>query len=193
VQLSPALVILSAVSAHYEKTQQIQKNGDIKHAKMSTKYLFKSGVNMQIPLIFCVFAFFTFNSIWVLSEDIIYKTLIIILLPALFYLLLYYWVSRCYFYDDWFEIKYFFRLKRRVFRYSYNEISSIKYLCTYSKYSPPTLILKVFKAESKKKNINYSFPVKWYKNRRDILRYLSSKGLPIEIDSIKEKDEDILS
>ena len=41
---------------------------------------------------------------------------------------------------------------------------------------------------SEKKKKKYEFPLRFYKKRRAILRHLKSKGIPIEIDSILEKD-----
>ena len=157
------------------------------------EFLFKSGINMDVPLIFCIFVYTTFNPTWSLSENIIYKCAIIILLPAIIYLLLYYWVSSCYFYDSWFEIKYFFRFKGRIISFNYHEISSIKYICSYSRFTPPAITIKLIKKTSISKNLSFSFPLRSFTNRRDLLRFLASKGLSIEIDSIHEKDQDILS
>ena len=159
---------------------------------MSREYLFKSGINIQVLFFFCIFVCFTFNSFWILSASAIYKSIIIIIVLGLLYLLIYYLVNRCYFYEGRLEIKYFFRLRRSVIRYNYSEIASIKYLCTYSIYTPPTIIIKLNKNESKSSNNSFSFPLRSFNKRRDLLRFLASKGLPIEIDSIHEKDQDIL-
>lgn len=160
---------------------------------MKKEFLFKSGINIDIPLIFCIFAFFTFNPIWLISEKSIYKLIIALSIPLILYLLLYFCINRCYFYDDWFEIKYFFRCNGRIIRYNYNEISSIKYICTYSRFRPSAIIIKLNKKGLIRKNLSFSFPLRSYDNRRDLLRYLANKGLIVEIDSIHEKDQDLLN
>lgn len=160
---------------------------------MGNKYLFKSDINIAISILFCILVYFIFKFIWVFGENNIYKYLIFILSPLLFYFSLYWWANRCYFYDEWLEIKYFFRFKRRIIKFNYEEVSNIRYLCTDSGFIQPTLTIKILKNELTKKNKSFSFPLRSYSKRRDILRFLASKGLSIEIQSVHEKDQDILS
>jgi hypothetical protein len=160
---------------------------------MNKQSLFKSGFNVAVSILFCFIVYFTFDYIVSLSENIIIKYVIYLFSPLLLYFALYNWVNRCYFYEEYIEIKYFFRFRRRIIRYNYDEITKIKYVCTDSRYSQPTLTIEMLKIESSNKTISFSFPVKWYKNRKKILRFLATKGLSIEINSVKEKDLNILS
>jgi len=146
---------------------------------------------MAITILFCIFIYFVFEYIWLFTENIIYKEIIIIISPLMFYFSLFKWVNRSYFYDNWFVIKYFFRLRDREKVFNYSEIYEIKYLCTDTGFIQPTLIIKL-KIKPTNKIKSFSFPLRSYSNRKNLLRFLSSKKISINIQSVHEKDQNIL-
>lgn len=159
---------------------------------MKQKYLYKTETNFFFFILLCILLYFIDRFVWVLGELSIYKYIICIISPILIYVSMCFFINKCYFYDDKIEIKFFFRFSNKVILIKYSELLFVKYICTYSKYSPPTIKLKTTRNSSMIFNLYYSFPLRSYKKRKEILRYLQSKEIKIEIDSVLEKDQYIL-
>ena len=152
----------------------------------------KSSINVS-NLIICfggVYIFYLILSIIVNSET--GRIITYILTVLLFYATLYYQVNIFRFFEDRIEVHYFFRFQNRVTIHKFDEIVSVRYLNSYSKYSPPTI--QLFFSKMKRKTVlpSNSFTMRFFKNRKAILKFLESKGIPIEIKSVFERDEYIL-
>ena len=108
------------------------------------------------------------------------------------YTALYFHVNSYYFYDDRIEVRYLFRIINRVITHNIDEISTVKYIHHAHKNSFPTIQLIFTKERTKTVLPSNSFVVYHFKKRKAILKFLDSKGIPIEIISDFEKDETIL-
>jgi hypothetical protein len=95
-----------------------------------------------------------------------------------------------YFYDDKVVIFYPTRFLMRQRTIFYNQLMIVRYINTGSR-TPPTITFDVFRKESKYLPAN-SFSSYSFKKRQAILKFLNSKGVPIETVSKIEKDENIL-
>lgn len=151
---------------------------------MKQRHLYKTDLNLGVFLIFLFF-------VWLLYRILLLyfhanSNIIIIFSFALIYIGLCLWINVCNFYDDYIEITYLFRTRNRKIRYNNDNIVNVEYYNNISKYSQPTIRLYIKKESEKEKT--YEFPLRFYKKRRAILRHLKSKGIPIEIDSVLEKD-----
>jgi hypothetical protein len=115
-----------------------------------------------------------------------------ILTVLLFYATLYYQVNIFFFFEDRIEVRYFFRFLNRVKIHKFEEIVLVRYLHSNSRYSPPTIQLIFSKMKRKTILPSNSFTMRFFKNRKAILKFLDSKGILIEIKSVFERDEYIL-
>ena len=151
---------------------------------MNPKQLYRSNVNIDgfLLVLFLIWIFYNVLLLNINGKNYLIGGLSI----ALVYLGLYLLVNICYFYKDHIEVIYLFRIRNRKIKYNYEQIYHIKYFATVSRFEPPTL--KIYIKDDTKKDETFSFPLRFYKKRRAILRHLKSKGIPIRIDSVLEKD-----
>lgn len=108
------------------------------------------------------------------------------------YLLSLYFINIFFIYNDKILIFYPTRFFSRKVFILYSKLHSVFYLNYGSKAATPNIIFKF----SAKKTISLpsnSFPCFSFKKRKAILKFLASKGIPIEINSVFEKDENILA
>ena len=114
-------------------------------------------------------------------------------LIILSYLLLANLVSCLYLYDDKLEVVYIFRFFKRKIRLNYSDITSVKCNHKAHKNSFPGIQLYIKNRIIKFEFPSNSFPIHSFKKRKEILKLLDSKGIPIIIDSDFEKDYNILN
>ena len=136
--------------------------------------------------LFCVILTAYFTS--VLSEVVIYASTFMFC-----YIALYFHVNSYYFYEDRIEVRYFFRIINSVIIHNIEEISTVKYIHHAHKNSFPTIQLTYAREGMRTVRPSNSFVVYHFKKRKAILKFLDSKGIPIEIISDFEKDEKILT
>jgi len=153
---------------------------------------FKSSINVS-NLIICFAGFYLFVSYSMMHYS--YEIINVIMYCAsvlLLYAILHYQVNSFYIFEDRIEIHYFFRLLNRVTIHKFDEIVSVRYINSSSRYSSPTIQL-IF-ARMKRKTIlpSNSFPIRFFKKRKAILKFFESKGIQIEIKSVFESDKYII-
>ena len=121
------------------------------------------------------------------------KILLIYLILFIEYVLSTYWFNLYYFFSDKLIIYYPTRIFNRKKSILYSQLCLVKYTNIGGKANVPTIILKYLS-----KKLSYfslpsnSFSCYSYNKRKEILKFLASKGIPIEINSVFEKDENIL-
>jgi hypothetical protein len=129
---------------------------------------------------------------WNLTEGNLIKYLIVIISPILTYITIALWVNRYYFFYDRVKIVYFFRFCNREKVIPYSKIKNIRYVHTEGAKQPMIVFVYEGKTFSKLFKSSNSCTHRFFKNRMEILKFLASKGIPIEINSVFEKDEHIL-
>jgi hypothetical protein len=160
---------------------------------MKKDYLYAAQINFG--------TFFGFSYIYGLSiylyysitEVVLVKILILITLPIITYSALAIWVNRFYFYTNEIKIIYLFRFSKRFKSIEYSQIKLIKYIHTAGKGKQPMIVMiyedKKFSKLFKPSN---SFTHRSFKKRKEILKFLDSKGIPIEIITDFNEDRNIL-
>lgn len=154
---------------------------------------FKSAFNIILLL-------YSFMGIWFFTAIslIFYNSTLGMILTylisvSLFYATMHFQVNSFYIYIDRIEVHYFFRLFNRVIIHKYDEIVSIEYHNHVSEHIPPTIQLIFSNTKRKIMLPSNSFPVFFLKKRKAILKFFNAKGIPIEIKSYRNRDDDILS
>jgi hypothetical protein len=153
---------------------------------------FKSSINVS-NLIICFAGLYLFVSYSMMHYS--YEIVNVIMYCSsvfLLYAILHYQVNSFYIFEDRIEVHYFFRLLNRVTIHKFDEISSVRYINSDSRYTSPTIQLIFPKMKRNTVLPSNSFPVRSFKKRKAILKFIDSKGIPIEIKSNFERDEDIL-
>lgn len=130
---------------------------------------------------------------WNLTESIYLKYSIVIISIILTYIVLALWLNRFYFYDDKVKIIYYFRFKNREIDIPFSKIKLVKYIHTVGKGKSPMIVL-IYEGEkiSKLLKPSNSCTHRFFNKRKEILKLLDSKGIPIEIISDFKKDDYIL-
>jgi len=129
---------------------------------------------------------------WNLTESVLLEYLIVVVTPILTYIALALWVNRYYFYEDKIKIVYIFRFKIREMDIPYSKIKQIRYIHTEGAKQPMIVLIYESKTFSKLFKPSNSFTHRFFKKRKEILKFLAGKGIPVEINSVFEKDENIL-
>lgn len=129
---------------------------------------------------------------WNLTKSILLKYIIVILTPILTYIALALWVNCFYFYENMIKIVYFFRFKNREKDIPYSKINQIRYIVTEGAKQPMIVFIYKGKTFSKLFKPSNSCTHRFLKKRKEILKFLASKGIPIEINSVFKKDDNIL-
>lgn len=156
------------------------------------KPLYKSQINdteLMIRVYFCsAIAFLLF---WGACEASIAFTIFADLL--LCYLCVVNAVSIYSFYEDRIEILYPLRKRNRRITIAYSDITEIKYrnIGGYTLYPSIALVYKDKALEQFPKGLSLFYQNR-YQKRKDILLHLHSKGLPIIINSLFNKDKEII-
>ena len=155
-------------------------------------YLYRSTIqqyNSSVILLYIVLL--VIDYICFINNPIFFHLINIILLLLLFFILKNS-VNVFYFYDNKIIIFYFLRLKKRKKIYTYDEIKEIVYINRDSREDP---VVIVFKGQNFTKKItpSNSFTHICFKKRQEILKFLNRKGIPIKINSLFERDKNILN
>lgn|GEM_PF-2681748 len=141
-----------------------------------------------LSLVFYIGLVFYLIASFISNNTTAYNVLIVLFIITE-YLLSVFWANVFYFYDDKIIICYPTRIFKRKFYISYSQINHVRYINKDSKASSPTISLEY---SQKGKRFFYlpsnSFAVHYYKKRQAILKFLKSKGIPIEIESKLKKD-----
>ncbi len=160
---------------------------------MNKKIKIKSGIEFQYFMIVLFFIYILYSILSIFISSTLFSMITIyILIFLLIYIALCLLVNQYRFYDDRFEITYFFRVVNRSYTHSYDDIDVVKYFHFMSTRSIPTIQILLRKYKYKTTLPFNSFPVYTFKKRVTILKFLKGKGLKIEIHSDHEKDQDIL-
>lgn len=161
---------------------------------MDNKIIIKSGIEFQYFIIVLFFIYIIYSSLTILLlSTMLSRIIIYVFIFSLIYISLCLLINQYRFYEDKFEIIYFFRVINRCYEHSYDEVFSVKYYNFTSKYSFPTIQILLSNYKYKTVLPFNSFPVYSFKKRAYILKFLKIKGMQIEIHSSYDKDKDILS
>jgi hypothetical protein len=124
--------------------------------------------------------------------EFIYNLLIISLIPLLMYYIIQLWINVFYFHDDYIEIRYIFRFNKRSVLIEYMDIDFIRYVHTAGPKQPMIVIVKKGDKFSKLFKPSNSFTYRDYNKRKQILEFLNSKGVKIQIHTDFKQDLQIL-
>lgn len=157
------------------------------------KTILKSNINGGSVFAFWIIYGIIIYLTWNLTESIYLKYSIVIISIILTYIVLALWLNRFYFYDDKVKIIYYFRFKNREIDILFSKIKLVKYIHTVGKGNSPMIVL-IYEGEkiSKLFKPSNSCTHRFFNKRKEILKLLDSKGIPIEIISDFKKDEKIL-
>jgi len=129
---------------------------------------------------------------WDFSDHTIYKTILVCSSIFLIYFALARWVNQFVFYENEIKVIYFFRTHSRIKTYNYDSIQLVKYIVSEGAKAPAIVIIfkgerftKVFKPSNSLTHFSFN-------RRKQILLLLKNNGVPIEIQSVIEKDKNIL-
>lgn len=156
------------------------------------KHLLKSQINAGSVFTFwLVYGIIIYCSLY-LAKSIHLRFIILIATPIILYISLALWFNCFYFYENKVKILYFFRFSNRIKYILYSDIKQVRYIHTEGPKQP--MIVFVYKGETFSKLFKPSnaFTYRSYKKRKEILQLLANKNIPIEINSIFEKDYKIL-
>ncbi len=158
------------------------------------KTLFQSQTNINHFIILYFVYCLGLYLVWGSTEGVFEDCALALITFIVTYVALSLWVNRFYFYDNKIKIVYFFRFINRVKEICYSEIALVKYMHNGGKGNGPLIILKYMGKEYSVWHVNpsNSFTHRNFKKRQEILKFLKSKGIPIEINSVFERDAHIL-
>jgi len=157
------------------------------------KALFKSQINIgdliMYPLWYSIFVAYP---TWAMAEDVVVKQIAVFSVPVFCYFIWCVFINIYFFYDDKIEVVYLFRFFHRKREVLFSEIMEVRYIHTAGKKEP--MIVFVYQGKSFKKLLWpwNSFTHRRFKMRKDILVFLHNKNLPIIINSVFNKDKEIL-
>ena len=158
------------------------------------KELYKSQIDIE-SLIFYVFLYslFIVYPICSLSDSLLPKYLVIGSIPLFCYLIWSLIINIYYFYEDKIKIVYIFRFFKREKVVLYSDIERIRYI--HSAGNKQARIALIFKEKSDPTLLlpSFSFTHRYFMKRKEILLFLHSKGIPIVINTVFKKDEEIFT
>lgn len=156
------------------------------------KALYKSQINLYDLILYPVYysVFFPYP-IWSLSENIIFRQVALYSIPVFCYFIWCVFVNVYYFHEDRMEIVYLFRFLNRKKEVHYSDITEVRYINGGGRVQP--MVVFVYKGKSFKKIFwpSNSFTHGCFKKRKEILLFMHSKGIPIIVNSVFRKDEEI--
>ena len=156
------------------------------------KALYKSQINLFDLILYPVYySVFLPYPIWSLAEDVIVRQIALYSIPVFCYLIWYVFINIYYFHEDRVEIVYLFRVFNRKKIVLYSDITEVRYINGGGWAQP--IVVFVYKGKSFKKIFwpSNSFTHRRFKRRKEILLFLHSKGIPMIIKTVFEKDKEI--
>lgn len=156
------------------------------------KALYKSQINLFDLILYPVYySVFLPYPIWSLAKDIIIRQIALYSIPVFCYFIWCMFINMYYFHEDRVEIVYLFRYFNRKKIVLYSDITEVRYVNGGGWAQP--IVVFVYKGKSFKKIFwpFNSFTHRRFKRRKEILLFLHSKGIPIIIKTVFEKDKEI--
>lgn len=156
------------------------------------QFIFKSKINYINA--FLIISFYFIGCMFVfLFENQILRNGLIVLLSFLLYVTLSRYLNYFLFYQDHLVIVYFLKIKKRVKITDYKEIKLIHYTHMGGEGGRPYIVLQI-----REENISRfikphnSFIMNSFLKRKEILEFLATKNIPIQIQSDFDEDKTIL-
>lgn len=156
---------------------------------------FKSRINYGDFIVFCLFYPITAAIAFVITSYFILKCLIILLSAVFIYIAMSSLICRYDFYDDMVICNYLFSIKKKQKAIYYKDIKLVRYTIESPRHPIPIII---FQLNDKKILASHSNSCSHssFKKRKEILMFLKSKGVGIEISpifNIIQREREILS
>lgn len=156
--------------------------------KINNKYIGRSSISYFWVIIGCLFNYI----IWGLIHLWLDNTLVNVLSYLCYLIIFSETINYLRVYNDRLTVTYLFRIFNRIKIYDFKTIEKVIYI-NYSHANDYPRLKFVFQYKSKLELPSNTFAVYSFNQRKRILNFLNLKGIPIEINSDKEKELNILS
>jgi hypothetical protein len=156
------------------------------------KPLFKSQIDLGDLIIYILlYIILVVYPTWEIATIDLIKYIIIYSIPIVCYVIWALLINRYYFYEDKIRIVYLFRFVSRKKEISYSDISEIRYIHVAGARQP--IIVFIYKGKSFSKVFlpSNSCTHRFFDKRKEILLFLHGKGIPIVVNSIFKRDNEI--
>jgi hypothetical protein len=155
---------------------------------MKAKY--KSQINLEDLILYVVlYSILVVYPLCTIVEIVFVKYLAICSLPIFSYIIWCVFINIYFFYDDKIKIVYIFRFINREKDVLYTDIDEVRYVHTEGTKQPMVVFVYKGKSFSKLFLPSNSFIHRYFEKRKEILFFLHSKGIPIIVDSVFNKDK----